>query len=120
MSWISASRASGNCTLGLLPGSVAILTLRFNRNSSRSGRREPDSMSSLYMLLSLGEALVLVVMLIALLRLFGRVRPLGHGSDGNVMQMRDLVLEAQSLSTMLASQLASQAKQAEQTPAARK
>ena len=77
-------------------------------------------MSSLYMLLSLGEALVLVLMLIALLRLYGRVRHLGHGSDVNVMQMRDLVLEAQSLSTMLASQLASQAKQAEQAPAARK
>lgn len=77
-------------------------------------------MYSLSTLLSLGEALVLALLLIAMLRLRGRVRHIDHDSNVHVLQMRDLVLEAQSLSTMLASQLASQAKLAEQAPMARK
>ena len=77
-------------------------------------------MYSLTMLLSLGEALVLVLLLIAMLRLRGRVRHIDHDANVHVMQMRDLVQEAQSLSTMLASQLASQAKLADQAPVARK
>lgn len=81
-------------------------------------------MSMLSITLGLSDAAMVLVLLVAVLRLRGRVHDLDSGTAVTVAQMQALVQEAQSLSTLLASQLAAQVKLVEhpvqnvRTPAA--
>lgn len=78
-------------------------------------------MSMLVLMLSAGEAVVLLTLVVIVARLRGRMREGNTDSTATLMQMQELVQEAQSLSTLLASQLAAQVKLTEQvTMSARK
>jgi hypothetical protein len=64
---------------------------------------------SLPVLISLGEAVVLFAVVIALLRLRQRVRRLGADPTESQAQMRALIAEAQTLSGAIAGQLTERA-----------